>query len=64
MWLTNPEYFEEIYDVGVKLDPVLVAKARNTEMRFLVDELNAYKYDSVDNCLRLTRKRPNTRQMG
>ena len=27
-------------------------------MRFLVDELNAYKYDSVDNCLRMTGKRP------
>ena len=52
--------YEEIYDaiIGVKLDLVLVAKARNTEMRFLVDELNAYKYDSVDNCLRMTGKRP------
>ena len=60
VWLTNPEYYEEIYDAltGVKLDPVLVAKARNTEMRFLVDELNAYKYDSVDNCLRMIGKRP------
>ena len=60
MWLTNLEYYEEIYDAitGVKLDPVLVAQARNTEMRFLVDELNAYKYDSVDNCLRMTGKRP------
>ena len=27
-------------------------------MTFLVDELNAYKYDSVDNCLKTTGKRP------
>ena len=60
VWLTSPEYYEEIYDAitGVRLDPALVAKARNTEMRFLVDELNAYKYDSVDNCLKTTGKRP------
>ena len=60
VWLTSPEYYEEIYDAitGVRLDPVLVAKARNTEMRFLVDELNAYKYDSVDNCLKTTGKCP------
>ena len=42
---------------GVRLDPALVARARNTEMRFLVDQLNAYKYDTVDNCLRTTGKR-------
>ena len=60
VWLTSPEYYEEIYDAitGVRLDPALVAKARNTEMSFLVDELNAYKYDSVDNCLKTTGKRP------
>ena len=53
VWLTNPEYCEEICDriTGVKLETVLVAKARNTEMRFLVDEANAY-------CLRMTWKRP------
>ena len=43
---------------GVQLDPALDAKARNTEMLFLVDKLNAYKYDSVDNCLKTTGKRP------
>ena len=55
-----PEYYEEIYDAitGVRLDPALVAKARNTEIRFLVDDLNAYKYDSVDNRLKTTGKRP------
>ena len=37
---------------------VLVARARHTEMKFLVDELNAYKYDSVDKCLRMTGNRP------
>ena len=59
VWLTSPQYYEEIYDAitGVRLDPALVAKARNTEMRFLLDELNAYKYDSVDNCLETTGKR-------
>ena len=60
VWLTSLEYYEEIYDAvtGVKLDPALVAQARNTEMRFLVAELKGYKYDSVDNCLRMTGKRP------
>ena len=60
VWLTSPEYYEEIYDAitCVRLDPALVVKARNTEIRFLVDELNAYKYDSVDNCLKTTGKRP------
>ena len=59
VWLTSPEYYEEIYDAmtGARLDPALVAKARNIEMRFLVDELDAYKYDSVDNCLKTTGKR-------
>ena len=60
VWLTNPEYCKEIYGAitCVKLVPVLVAKARNTAMWFLVDELNAYEYDAVDNCLRMTGKRP------
>ena len=32
VWLTSPEYYEEIYDAitGVRLDPALVAKARGT----------------------------------
>ena len=60
VWLTSPEYYEEIYDASncVRLDPALVVKAGNTEKRFLVDELNAYKYDSVDNCLKTNGKRP------
>ena len=59
VWLASLEYYEEIYDAitTMRLDLALVAKARNTEMRFLVDELNAYKYDSVDNCLKTTGKR-------
>ena len=48
----------------MRLDPALVAKASNTEMRFLVDELNAYKHDSVDNCLKSDRETSDTRQMG
>ena len=60
VWLTSPEYYEDIHDAitGLRVDPALVAKARNTEMRFLVNELNAYKYDSVDNSLKTRRKRP------
>ena len=51
--LTNPEYHEEIHDAinGAQLDQSLVAKARNAEMTILIDQLNAYKYDTVDNCL-------------
>ena len=60
VWLTSPEDYEEIYDAttDVRLDPAVVVKARNTEMRCLVDKLNAYKYDSVDNCPKTTGKRP------
>ena len=29
-------------------------------MRFLVHDLDAYKYDSVENCLKTTGKRPIT----
>ena len=66
VWLTGLEYDEEIYDAvsGVRLDPALVAKARNTEMRFLVDEPNACRYDSVDNCLKNDRETSDTRQVG
>ena len=32
--------------------------ARNAEMTFLADQLNVYKYDTVDNCLKTTGKRP------
>ena len=60
VWLRSPEYYEEIYEAitGARLDPALVAKARNIEMRFLVDELDAYKNDSVNKCLKTTGKRP------
>ena len=45
VWLTNPEYYEEVYDAitGAQLDPSLVAKARIAEMTFLFDQLKAYK---------------------
>ena len=57
VWLTSPEDYEEIHDAitGARLDPSVVA---NAEMRFLVDQLGACKYDSVDNCLKTTGKRP------
>ena len=49
VWLTNPEYCEEAFDAitGAQLDPSLVAKAKNAEMTFLFNQLNAYKYDTV-----------------
>ena len=58
VWLTSPEYNEEVYDViaGAQLDPSSVA-VRNAEMTFLVDQMNAYKYDTVDNYLKTTGKR-------
>ena len=58
--LTNPEYHEEVYDAitGAQLDPPLVAKARNAEMTFLINPLNPYKYDTVDNCPKTTGNRP------
>ena len=57
---TSSEDYEEIYDaiIGARLDPSLFAKARNDEMRFLVDQLGVSKYDSVDNCLKTAGKRP------
>ena len=54
VWLTNTEYSEEVYDTitSAELDPSLVATARNAEMTFLVNQLNAYKYDTVENSLK------------
>ena len=60
VWLTNPEYKGEVYDAitGAQLDPSLVPKVRNAEMTFLIDQLNAFKYDTVGNCLKTTGRRP------
>ena len=60
VWLTNPECNEEVHDAitGAQLDPSLVAKVRNAELTFLIDQLNAFKYDTVDNCLKTTGRRP------
>ena len=60
VWLTNSEYHQEVYDAitGAQLDQSLVAKARNSEMTFLIDQLNAYKHDTMDNCLKTPEKRP------
>ena len=60
VWLTNPEYYEVVYDAitGARLDPSIVAKARNVEMTFLIDQLKANKYNTVDNCLKTSAKRP------
>ena len=50
VWLTSPEHYEEVYDAitGAQLDPSLVAEARNAEMTFLIVQLNAWKYDTVE----------------
>ena len=46
VWLTSVEDYELIYDAitGARLDPSSVAKARNAEMSFWVDQLGACKY--------------------
>ena len=58
---TNPEYYEEVYDAitSAQLDPSLVAKARNAELTFLFDQLKAYKYDTVDTCLKTEEQKTN-----
>ena len=57
VWLTNPEYYEEVYDASTdaQLDPSSVAKAGNAEMTFLIGQLNACKYETVGNCLKQRR---------
>ena len=48
VWLTNPEYCEEVYAItGAQLYPSLVGNARNAETTFLIDPLNAWKYDAI-----------------
>ena len=59
-WNIDPAYYSSILDStsGKSLDPTLVAEARKQEMTFLVSELGAYSYDTVDTCLQETGKKP------
>ena len=57
----HPEWYEEIYDniSGQRLDPALVAKGRQSEMKFMSD-LGVWSYDTVQNCLETTGRQPLT----
>lgn len=59
-WNAHPEYDQEIYDVasGTRLDPELVAKARAADMDFLQRDLGAWSYSTIDECMRITGRRP------
>ncbi|CAK0798994.1 unnamed protein product, partial [Prorocentrum cordatum] len=58
-WDIHPEWCGHVVDAttGVKLDAVLVSKARGEEMDFL-SGLGAYSYDTVDRCIEETGRRP------
>ena len=59
-WDCHPEYYQQISDniSGVPLDPELVAAARKEELDFVVTELGAYRYTTVEECRRETGKPP------
>ena len=54
-WLKETAYYDDIS--GFELDPVLVRKARTEEMKFMSD-LKVWKYASIADCIRCTRKKP------
>ena len=60
MWATHPQYYAQIYDTtsGVQWDPVLVAQARREEMQFLMEKMQTWDYDTVENCVRHTGAQP------
>ena len=60
VWATHPQYYAQIYDTtsGVQLDPVLVAQARREEMQFLLEKMQTWDYDTVENCVRHTGAQP------
>ena len=59
-WCADPSYYHSVFDStsGKALDPDLVSEARKQEMTFLLKELGAYSYDTVENCVNASGKRP------